>query len=99
MEIDKRRYLELSLPQRRKDVENELRWLLTAASTYARSGNSAAFRERQNARSGNFFSPITREDVDAQTGIFMTVFTKFFDEVEALRAITSGEANEQMSRK
>ena len=44
MEIDAKRYFKLSLPGRSKTAENELRWLLIAASAYAQEINAASFR-------------------------------------------------------
>ncbi len=48
MEIDAKRYFKLSLPGRSKTAENELRWLLIAASAYAQAINAASFREGKN---------------------------------------------------
>lgn len=47
MEIDAKRYFKLSLPGRSKTAENELRWLLIAASAYAQAINAACVSRRQ----------------------------------------------------
>lgn len=91
MEIDAKRYFKLSLPGRRKAAENELRWLLIAASAYAQEISYAPFRQRKSILGAgvSFFAPITREEVENQKKAFEEALSAFFDEVEALRQLTS----------
>lgn len=86
MEIDAKRYFKLSLPGRSKTAENELRWLLIAASAYAQAINAASFREGKNVlgTGGSYIAPITREEVENQKKAFEEALSAFFDEVEAL---------------
>lgn len=91
MEIGAKRYFKLSLPGRSKTAENELRWLLIAASAYAQAINTASFREGKNVlgTGGSYIAPITREEVENQKKAFEEALSAFFDEVEALRQLTS----------
>lgn len=91
MEIDAKRYFKLSLPGRSKTAENELRWLLIAASAYAQAINAASFREGKNVfgTGGSYIDLITREEVENQKKAFEEALSAFFDEVEALRQLTS----------
>lgn len=75
MEIDAKRYFKLSLPGRSKTAENELRWLLIAANVLGTGGS--------------YIAPITREEVENQKKAFEEALSAFFDEVEALRQLTS----------
>ena len=97
MEIDEKRYLELSLPQRRKDVEKEFSWFLAAASAYARSETDLAFRSAKHmiGKDDRFLNPISKEDVLLQKKAFTEAMDAFFDEVLALRKITERHGEPQ----
>lgn len=90
MDIDVKRYLELSLPQRRKDVENEFAWLMEAAIAYARSRNAPIFPEakRPIKKGASYRTPISEDEVASQVQAFTKAINAFFDEVSALRQIT-----------
>ncbi len=65
--------------------------VLIAASAYAQAINAASFREGKNVlgTGGSYIAPITREEVENQKKAFEEALSAFFDEVEALRQLTS----------